>query len=93
MQIDRVKWNAERNRVEGELRELKSRRGEPHRPRWTCGEDDRSFPDLRRQATLLYRIRAHLRRRIHTAGMTSEAQEERVKASLPLYGLASEVIV
>jgi hypothetical protein len=89
MKIDHLKWSAARRAVEASLREFKSRRGESLRPRWTCGADDRAFLALRREATLLYQVRAHLRRRIHTPGMTAEEQEKRVQASLALYVLSA----
>jgi hypothetical protein len=91
MKIDDVQWNEERARVELELRQLKERRRESHRPRWTCGVDDHALLGLRRQATMLYRVRAHLRQRVHSPGMTVADQEELVKSSLARWVQSSEI--
>lgn len=82
------KLKAEINETAARLKAIKKVYREPHQPNvtWATVKD---YIPLKRRATILCSLRAHLRGKIHLRGSTTEQQLELVKTAWEEYRLGT----
>jgi hypothetical protein len=87
--MDWKRWNADRLAAEAEIRDLKTKRREPCRPRWTGGPDDWRLAKLKKATSLLYAVRAHARGKLH-APAWEEAHADAIRDTIAKYRVPPE---
>lgn len=85
MKLDIQKWDMERLKIEKMIKESKDRKHESGQPQWKSGNDDWGLIKFKKNATVLYTMRAALRGSNHMKEQTPEATQEALDLCTKLY--------